>query len=47
VAVEIHGNQTMMLIYEIDPARVAAAVTPIPLERMVRLFESADRGIDY
>jgi hypothetical protein len=47
LGVDIYGNQTMMLLYKIDPARVAAAVTPIPLERMVRLFESADRIIVY
>jgi hypothetical protein len=47
LGVDIYGNQTMMLLYKIDPARVAAAVTPIPLERMVRVFESADRIIVY
>ena len=47
LGVEIYGNQTMMLLYEIDPARVAAAVTPIPLEKMVGLFVSADRVIAY
>lgn len=47
MGVEIYGNRTMMLLYKIDPARVAASVTPIPLEKMVRLFESADRIIGY
>jgi len=47
LAVEIYGNQTMMLLYKIDPARVASSVTPLPLERMVRLFEVADRTIVY
>ena len=42
LGVEIYGNQTMMLLYKFDPARVAASVTPLPLERMVRLFEVAD-----
>lgn len=47
MGVEIYGNRTMMLLYKIDPARVASAVTPIPLEQMVKLFESADRTIVY
>ena len=47
IGVEIYGNQTMMLLYKIEPARVASSVTPIPLERMVRLFEVADRTIVY
>ena len=47
LGVEIYGNRTMMLLYQIDPARVAAAVTPIALERMVQLFDSADRIIVY
>ncbi len=47
MGVEIYGNRTMMLLYNIDPSRVASAVTPIPLDRMVQLFESADRIIVY
>jgi hypothetical protein len=47
LGVEIYGNQTMMLLYKIDPARVASSVTPIPLEKMVGLFEVADRTIVY
>lgn len=47
LGVEIYGNQTMMLLYKIDPAQVTAAVTPIPLERMVQVFDSADRIIVY
>lgn len=47
LGVEIYGNQTMMLLYKIDPARVASAVTPIPLDRMVQLFTSADRILVY
>ena len=46
MGVEIYGNRTMMLLYKIDPARVASAVTLIPLERMVQLFTSADRILD-
>jgi len=47
MGVEIYGNRTMMLLYKIDPARVASAVTPIPLDRMVQLFTSADRILVY
>ncbi len=47
LGVQIYGNQTMMLLYKIDPARVASAVTPIPLDRMVQLFSEADRIVVY
>ena len=47
LGVEIYGNQTMMLLYKIDPARIAASVTPILLAKMVDLFASADRVIVY
>ncbi len=47
LGVEIYGNQTMMLLYNIDPARVASSVTPIPLAKMVDVFASADRVIVY
>jgi hypothetical protein len=47
LGVEIYGNRTMMLLYKIDPARVASAVTPVPLERMVQLFTLADRILVY
>ncbi len=47
LGIDIYGNQTMMLLYKIDPARVAASVTPIPLEKMVRLFTSADHVMVY
>jgi len=47
LGVEIYGNQTMMRLYKIDPARVASAVTPIPLDKMVDLFASAERVIVY
>jgi len=47
MGVEIYGNRTMMLLYKIDPARVAAAVTPVPLAKMVDLFAAADRIIVY
>ena len=45
--VEIYGNQTMMLLYKIDPARVAASVSPVSLSKMVDLFASVDRVIVY
>jgi hypothetical protein len=47
LGIEIYGNQTMMLLYKIDPVRVATSVTPIPLEKMVGLFASAERVIVY
>jgi len=47
LGVEIYGNQTMMLLYKIDPSRVASSVIPIPLDRMVQLFDSSDRIIVY
>lgn len=47
LGVEIYGNQTMMLLYRIDPARVATSVTPISLARMVQLFEAAERILVY
>ena len=47
LGVEIYGNLTMMLLYKIDPARVASAFTPIPLDRMVQHFAEADLTIVY
>jgi hypothetical protein len=47
LGVEIYGNRTMMLLYKIDPARVASSVAPIGLTEMVKLFDSADRIIVY
>ncbi len=47
LGVEIYGNQTMMLLYKIDPARIATSVTPLPLIRMVQLFEAAERILVY
>lgn len=37
----------MLLLYTIDLTRVASSVTPIPLEKMVQVFEEADRIIAY
>ena len=45
--VELYGNQTMMLLYTIDPAKVDSAITPISLNRMVDLFTAADRIVVY
>jgi len=47
MGVEIYGNHTMMLLYKIDPARVASTVSPVSLDRMVQLFSSSDRIIVY
>lgn len=47
LGVDIYGNQTMMLLYKIDPDRVAASVTPIPLAKMVQLFEAAEQILVY
>ncbi|TKS59312.1 MAG: hypothetical protein EWM72_02324 [Nitrospira sp.] len=47
MGVEIYGNRTMMLLYKIDPARVASSVTSVPLAKMVDAFASADRVIVY
>ena len=45
--IAIYGNQTMMLLYKIDPARVAPAVTPILLLKMGQLFGATDRIVVY
>lgn len=47
LGVDIYGNQTMMLLYNIDPAQVADSVTPVPLAKIVQLFEAADRILVY
>ncbi len=47
LSVEIYVNRTMILLYQIDPARVASSVTLIPLARMVDVFASADQTIVY
>ncbi len=47
MGVEIYGNRTMMLLYKIDPGRIADAVQPVTLDRMIQLFEAADRIIAY
>lgn len=47
LGIDIYGNRTMMILYNIDPARAAASVTPIPLAKMIDVFASADRVIVY
>lgn len=47
LGVNIYGNHTMMLLYNIDLQQVASEVTPISLNQMVELFHSADRIIAY
>jgi hypothetical protein len=37
----------MMLLYKIDPDRVAASITPIPLAKIVELFEEAEQILVY
>ena len=37
----------MMLLYKIDPDRVAASVTSIPQAKMVELFEAAEQILVY
>jgi len=45
--VEIYGNQTMMLLYNLDLSKVSPAVSPISLQEMVELFASAEKIIVY
>jgi hypothetical protein len=45
--VEIYGNQTMMLLYNIDLSKVDSSVSPLPLKEMVELFSSADQIVVY
>jgi len=40
--VRLFANRTMMLLYKIDENEIEAAVTPIGLEEIVKLFENAD-----
>lgn len=47
LGIEIYGNQTMMLLYKVDLARVTPAVTPISLAKMVQLFLNVDHVIVY
>lgn len=47
MGVEIYGNRTMMLLYKIDPDRIARAVEPVTLDQMIQLFKVADRVIVY
>jgi len=45
--VEIYENQPVIPLYKIDPGRLAPAITPVPLAKMVDLFASVDRVIVY
>jgi hypothetical protein len=47
LGINIYGNRTMMLLYNIDLQDVAPEVTPIALNQMVELFHSADRIVVY
>jgi hypothetical protein len=47
LSVESYVDRTMILLCQIDPARVAFSVTPIPLARMVGVVASADQPIVY
>jgi hypothetical protein len=47
LGVNMYGNRTMMLLYNIDLQDVAPEVTPIALNQMVELFHSADRIVVY
>ena len=42
MGVEIYGNRTMMLLYQIDPSRVASVVSPRPSKRMAQLSNRAE-----
>ncbi len=37
----------MLLLYEIEPSRLAPTVFPVALDEMVKMFEKADRIIVY
>jgi len=45
--VEIYGNRTMMLLYNIDLSKVSQAVTPVSLGEMIDLFTSAEKIVVY
>lgn len=45
--VNLYANRTMMLLYKIDDSEIEPAVTPIGLEEMVKLFETADIYVAY
>lgn len=45
--VRLFANRTMMLLYKIDENEIEAAVTPIGLEEMVKLFETAYIYVAY
>ncbi len=45
--VELYANETMMLLYKIAEGEIDPAVTPVKLQRMLEIFESADIYIAY
>ncbi len=45
--VELYANRTMMLLYKIDEAGIAPAVTPIGLKEMIEVFARADIYVAY
>lgn len=45
--VEIYGNQTMMLLYNIDLSKVSSVVSPVSLGEMAALFSSAEKIVVY
>jgi len=45
--VQLFANRTMMLLYKIDEKEIGQAVSPVSLEEMLKLFETADIYVAY
>lgn len=45
--VQLFANRTMMLLYKINEKEIEQAVSPISLEEMLKLFETADIYVAY
>jgi len=45
--VRLYANRTMLLLYKIGDESIDSSVIPIPLERMVSLFEEAEHYVAY
>ncbi len=45
--VKLYANRTMMLLYKIREDMIEPAVTPVGLEKMIELFETADVYVAY
>lgn len=45
--VRLFANQTMMLLYKIDEKEIEQSVSPISLEEMLKLLETADIYVAY